>query len=162
MKWISRLTAIFLFNLFCSTGYGQGDENRVSSQAWSDSLDGEWKGYFAYDKNYLTSYPIKLYFRKEANESYSVFSYSRDRDTIVVAAVDYRFSGTDSVYLVETKQLKPKRTTFNCFQSMSLKLIRTDGQLKMEGTWTTVAEQGCSNSEGPITFTRKLSPVTKP
>lgn len=162
MKYIYRLPVIFFFILFCSSGYGQGGGNGISSPAWSDSLDGEWKGYFSYDKNYLTSYPIKLYFRKEANGSYSVFSYSRDRDTIVVAAVDYRFSGTNSVYLVETKQLKPKRTTFNCFQSMSLKLIRTDGQLKMEGTWATVTENGCNPAEGPITFTRKSSPVTKP
>lgn len=135
-------------------------------QSASQSLEGEWKGSYAYDKlTYFSDFdipvdkknPINLYFKFNADSSYSIYSYSKGKDiagkdTIVVCKVLYKKTSSDSLYLEETEVLKPSNAEPACFQKMYLKIKREKKLTILEGTWKS---EGECNSSGKIKFTKK-------
>lgn len=138
----------------------------LSLQCFSQSLEGEWKGSYAYEKLiYFSDFdipvdkknPIKLYFKLNPDSSYSIYSYSKGKDiagkdTIVVCKVLYRKTSSDSLYLEETAVLKPSNAEPACFQKMYLKIKREKKLTILEGTWKS---EGECNSSGKIKFTKK-------
>jgi hypothetical protein len=131
----------------------------ISLQCFSQSLEGEWKGYFTRELDIpvdITS-PIKLYFKLNKDSSYTVFSYSKGHDadgndTIVVCKVLYRKTSADSIYLEESQVLKPKKAPNACLQKMYLKIRREKKLTILEGTWQT--EKECKGT-GKIKFIKK-------
>ena len=135
-------------------------------QSFSQSLEGEWKGSYAYAKQtYFSDFdmpvdkksPIKLYFKLNTDSSYSIYSYSKGKDiagkdTIVVCKVLYKKTSSDSLYLEETAVLKPSNAEPACFQKMYLKIKREKKLTILEGTWKS---EGECNSSGKIKFTKK-------
>lgn len=133
-----------------------------SSLIFSQSLEGEWKGSFFTNTEFVSmraiASPIKLYFKPYDDSLYNVYSYSRgfdarDRDTIIVCKVNYRFIGKDSLYLEEVEILKPKKAKPTCFQKMYLKLSKEGEILILSGTWK--SDDKICSSDGTISFKKQ-------
>jgi hypothetical protein len=129
----------------------------TSLSCFSQQLEGEWKGSFT-NNNSDTKYPIALYFNLTKDSTYNIFSYSKGadypgQDILVVCQVSYKIISNDSIYLEETKILKPKKMKSANLQKMFFKIITNGELIKLQGTWQEVSNE--SREFGTITLTRK-------
>jgi hypothetical protein len=142
----------------------------ISSNCFSQSLEGEWKGSFTYyftdPKTPYYTYqtnnkPIKVIIALNADSTYSGFSYStgpdfRGNDTTYVCALLCKRISSDSVYLEEMKLIKPNNVSSNCGQKMYLKFGKRKRSITLEGKWKTNPK--CAEDySGEITLYKKIS-----
>ncbi|HSN60948.1 MAG TPA: hypothetical protein VLR49_08435 [Ferruginibacter sp.] len=148
------LKSLFLFFVCLSfqNAYSQVKPTDSLKPNLFDSLQGVWNGYF--EDNFMggRKFPINLYFDLKKDGTYSVYSYSQGVDTIVICSVAYKLAGTDSVYLVEEKVLKPKENEPTCFQNMKLRMRNRNNKITMSGIWN--SSENCGR--GTILFKRKI------
>ena len=129
----------------------------LSYSSMSQSLKGEWVGRFK--DNDDNNYRIKLFFIQNKDSSYNVFSYSKGQDiyghdTIVVCKVMYKTLNDGSIFLEETKVLKPEKVASNiCLQKMNLSLYIEGNEKRLEGTWENTSKKCGLN--GSISFLKK-------
>ena len=115
------------------------------SQCFTQSLEGEWKGSCIFDKS-EEKLPYALFFVLQKDSSYKIFSYSKGIDNLgtevtAVCEVTYKIIGVDSIYLEETKQIKPKQKLSNCFAKMTFKIIKSEKLISMSGPWESISKE---------------------
>jgi len=132
-----------------------------SSHSFSQSLAGEWKGSFIGDAMYEKPIPFALHFALNKDSSYKVYSYSlvynpmEQVSETLVSEVACRLTGTDSIYLEETKQVKPK-TGQGCLQKFALAIKKKNGKMILEGTWSYAQiSTKCGDETGTVSLTKK-------
>ncbi|HMK04450.1 MAG TPA: hypothetical protein VK489_09670 [Ferruginibacter sp.] len=140
MKSLSILAITFLF----------------SSHSFSQSLEGEWKGSFKGEEYfYDLSTPFGLHISLNKDSTYKIYSYSlfRGTDVTVVSKVACRIIGADSIYLEETKQVKPKKEQ-GCPQKFFLAIKNKNGKMVLEGNWA-MRDKSCGNETGTVLLTKQ-------
>ena len=126
-----------------------------SSHSFSQSLAGEWKGGFNHGDYLFRPTPFALHISLNKDSTYRIYSYSWFESTgeTVVSDVSYKMISTDSIWLEETKQVKPKKKT-GCPQRFFLALKTKDGKMMMEGTWSMVPGKDCDRAMGTVFLAR--------
>jgi hypothetical protein len=133
MKSLSAFLLVFLISLTC----------------FSQSLEGEWKGmfYLTYNPNPQYGPPpgtfVNLKFTLNKDSSYSVTSSSNGGDTIFVCDVLYKRLSKDSIYLEETKVIKPNTDVIKCFKKMNLIIQERKKSIELIGTFNYVSRGLC-------------------
>jgi hypothetical protein len=125
----------------------------ISFNCFSQSLEGEWKGSFTLSNPDATLPPLpfimggylNLKFILNEDSSYTVYSSYKGSDTIVVSEVSYERISKDSIYLQETKIIKPEFNQLaKCFQKMYLKINERKKSIDLIGRFNFVPGGLCN------------------
>jgi hypothetical protein len=121
----------------------------------SQQMTGLWKG--TYEMG-TAQYPIHLNFIRNADSTYTVYSYSwttktDGSDTTCVCEAAYQFLGEDSLYLEEKYVVLPENPVQICLQKMYMRLKVKKNTLELKGAWKTT-DSNCKDS-GFISFYKK-------
>jgi hypothetical protein len=153
MKSTSVFSLIFLISLNC----------------FSQSLEGEWKGEFHSDyENSQTRIPggnvnalslrgwVNLKFILNEDSSYTVYSLYKGIDAVNVCEVLYKRINKDSIYLEETKIIKPESNTSRLTKKrMYLKIQQRKKSIVLIGRWIAVRKNP-GRAIGDIRFYKKI------
>jgi hypothetical protein len=141
----------------------------ISLNSFSQSLAGDWQGYFTLSNPDATLPPIPftvggyVYLKLILNNdsSYTAYTSYKGGDTMNVFEVSYKRISKDSIYLQETKIIKPAHDQMSkCFQKMYLKINPRKKSIDLIGKFNFVPGGLCTivNPEGyygEIRFSKK-------
>ncbi len=127
---------IFLFTilvLLCSTSNAQ-------------VFQGTWEGiYITSDSTFWDS--IKLDCKWNSDNTYTIKSYTKGKNTLIVCKVEYKIISSDSLVLFETEIIEPSGEHSGiCFQTMELKYrLGHHMQKNLVGHWYCTDEKSKGN-----------------
>jgi hypothetical protein len=137
MKSIS----VFLFTLL------------ISLNCLSQSLEGDWQGYFTLSNPDGTLPPVPfttggyVYLKLILNDdsSYTAYTSYKGGDTMNVFEASYKRISKDSICLQETKIIKPTHDQMSkCFQKMYLKINQRKKSIDLIGKFNFVSGGLCT------------------
>jgi hypothetical protein len=144
----------------------------ISLHCFSQSLEGEWKGVFTFSNSAseisapyycwpMLGY-VNLKFILNEDGSYTVYSFYKGSDTMNVCEVLYKQINKDSIYLEETKIIKPEyKQVSRSFQKMYLEIQQRKKSVELIGTFYFVSRGLCDTkmlpwgNYGAISFYKK-------
>jgi hypothetical protein len=125
----------------------------ISFNCFSQSLEGEWEGTFTLS-NPTTNLPslpfimggyVFLKFILNEDSTYTVYTSYKGGDTMNIFEVLYKRISKDSIYLQETKAIKPKYNQMpKCFQKMYLKINQRKKTIDLIGSFNFISGGLCS------------------
>jgi hypothetical protein len=139
----------------------------ISLSCFSQSLEGEWNGFYTYRSSGLSlesgNFQIRLKFVLNKDSSYTVFSNSFDNQHFnfnCLCSVSYKRINADSIYLEEQRIIEPadKVVVGNSqieachLQSMYLRIEKKKKSMVLQGEW--ISKQW-RNRRGEISFVKK-------
>jgi len=131
------------------------------SRIFSQSLEGEWIGWYNYKDSPKDTVILKLQFQLNKDSTYSVYSFCRFKHESlggikyarVVCKMSYKMLNRRSVYLEEVELISAENYSREIlFQKTTLELDYNFRSMK--GTWGNVDEK--ATSSGSVWFTKKI------
>lgn len=106
----------------------------IFQQAFSQSLSGEWEGWYTYKNNPNITVAIKLQFQLNKDSTYEVYSFTEYKKYKAACKMSYQILENNSIYLEETELVSAnQKTNERLFQIMTLQL--NNSFTSMKGDW---------------------------
>ena len=136
----------------------------ISVHCLSQSLEGDWTGSFTVtnpDQTVPSGGYLYLKLILNDDSSYTAYTSYRGGDTINVFEASYKRISKDSIYVQETKNIKPQSNPMQkCFQKMYLKINQRKKAIDLIGRFHFVPGGLCTSMMpeayyGEIRFSKK-------
>ena len=123
------------------------------SPSSSQSLEGEWEGWYSLNNYAKDTALIKLQFHFNKDSTYDVYSFTKFKNDKTVCKMSYKMLHNRTIYLEENELVRTNNNSIDyLFQKMTLKFDPTSKS--MQGKWS--SKMGKVKYTGSVSFSKKI------